>query len=151
MNESSCICICFAKLYFFYWLSVVSLHFSSLCRLFSVVHEHRLQEYSKCRPYQTLLKITHRLFIQTLNSSQLAGRIGDFGFFFYGFDKSPRLFRSSWLLNECNFYFKIDKYYILSEVCMMKTAPHGTVSPQMWCIKSIKGWFTRPRFVSKIL
>ena len=36
------------------------LQFYSLCRLFSVVHEHRLQEYPKCRAYQTLLKITHR-------------------------------------------------------------------------------------------
>ena len=27
---------------------------------------------------------------------------------------------------------------------MIKTAPHGTVSPQM-CIKSVKGWFTRPQ------
>ena len=26
---------------------------------------------------------------------------------------------------------KIVKYCILSEVCMIKTAPHGTVSPQM--------------------
>ena len=37
------------------------------------------------------------------------------------------------------------KYCILSEVCMIKTAPHSTVSPQVWCIKSIKGWFTRPQ------
>ena len=28
---------------------------------------------------------------------------------------------------------------------MIKTAPHNTVSPQMECIKSIKGWFTRPQ------
>ena len=28
---------------------------------------------------------------------------------------------------------------------MIKTVPHTTVSPQMWCIKSIKGWFTRPQ------
>ena len=27
----------------------------------------------------------------------------------------------------------------------LKTAPHGTVSPQMWSVKSIKGWFTRPQ------
>ena len=31
----------------------------------------------------------------------------------------------------------------LSEVCMIKTAPHSTLSPQTWCIKSIKGWFAR--------
>ena len=28
---------------------------------------------------------------------------------------------------------------------MIKTAPHGTVSPQMLCIKSMKGWFIRPQ------
>ena len=39
--------------------------------------------------------------------------------------------------NECNLYCKIVKYCILSEVCMIKTASHSTVSPHMWCIKSI--------------
>ena len=90
--------------------------------------------------------VTLLMFIQTFHSLQLAGRyIGDFGHFFSGFAKSPRVLRSSWILNECNLYCKIVKYCILSEVCMIKTAPHGTVSPQMWCIKSIKGWFTRPQ------
>ena len=28
--------------------------------MFPVVHQHRLQEYSKCGTYQTLFKITHR-------------------------------------------------------------------------------------------
>ena len=44
---------------------------------------------------------------------------------------------SSWIFNECNLHCKIVKYCILSEVCMIKTASHSTVSPQMWCIKSI--------------
>ena len=26
---------------------------------------------------------------------------------------------------------------------MIKTAPHGTLSPQMWCIRKIKEWFAR--------
>ena len=26
---------------------------------------------------------------------------------------------------------------------MIKTAPHSTLSPQMWCIKKIKDWFAR--------
>ena len=34
------------------------------------------------------------------------------------------------------------KYWILSEVCMIKTVPHSTVSPQMWYINGMKGWFT---------
>ena len=60
--------------------------------------------------------------------------------------KSPRLLRWSWILNEFNFSWKIVKYCILYEVCMIKTAPHSTLSPQMWCIKKIiiiKDWFAR--------
>ena len=49
VNENCCLCMCFTELYLYYWL----------CHLFSLVHEHRLQEYSKCRAYKTLLKITH--------------------------------------------------------------------------------------------
>ena len=26
---------------------------------------------------------------------------------------------------------------------MIKTAPHSTLSPQMWCTKKIKDWFAR--------
>ena len=73
--------------------------------------------------------VTLLMFTQTLHSLQPAARIGDFEFFFSGFPKSALVLRSSWILNECNLYFKIVKYCILSEVCMIKTAPHGTVSP----------------------
>ena len=74
-----------------------------------------------------------------------AGRVGDFGHFLNGFAiiKSPRVLRWSWVLNECNLSWKIVKYCILYEVCMIKTAPHSTLSPQMWCIKKIKDWFAR--------
>ena len=48
---------------------------------------------------------------------------------------------SSWILTECNLSWKIVKYRILSEVCMI----NSTVSPQMWCIKIIKGWFKHPQ------
>ena len=68
-----------------------------------------------------------------------AGRIGDFGQFFNGLAKSPRVLRSSWILNECNLYCKIVKYCILSKVCMIKTVPHSTVSPQLWYYK----WYKR--------
>ena len=57
--------------------------------------------------------------------------------------KTHACFVRFWILNECNLSWKIVKYCILSEVCMIKTAPHITVSPQMWCIKSMKCWFTR--------
>ena len=63
----------------------------------------------------------------------------DFGKFLNGFAKIHDW--SSWTLTECDLSWKIVKYRILSEVCMI----NSTVSPQMWCIKSIKGWFTHPQ------
>ena len=80
-----------------------------------------------------------------------AGRIGDFGKFLNGFAKSPRVLRWIWILNECNLSWKIVKYCILSQVCMIKTAPRITVSPQMWCIKAWNVGLQAPRFVGKIL
>ena len=74
-----------------------------------------------------------------------AGRIGDFGNFLKGFAERPRVLRTVWILNECNLSWKVVKYCILSEVCMIKIAPHITVSPQMRCIKSMKCWFTRTK------
>ena len=58
---------------------------------------------------------------------------GWFWKFFERFRKKPTIDRPE--------YWKIVKCRILSEVCMIKS----TVSPQMWCIKSIKGWFTHPQ------
>ena len=90
----------------------------------------------------SLWSVTLLMFIQTLSSHckfgasqkwEPAGPIGDFGNF-NGFIKSPRVLRSSWILNKCNLYCKIVNYCTLSEVCMMKTTSHSTVSPQMWCI-----------------
>ena len=106
-------------------LSSLSCSFNRcICCLFSVVHDHRLQQYTKCRPYQKLFKInwlhivikslnekinmissllcwsvTLLMFTQTLDQLALqfcqkwepAGRIGDFGNFFNGFAKCPRL------------------------------------------------------------
>ena len=143
-----------------------------MCRSFSVVHEHRLQELSQnCARIKTFFKITHRyntlilknrhnkLFIMLKRNSinvhckfgahqrwELAGRIGDFGNFLNGFAKSPQLIvlNIDWVQYLS---WKIVKYCILCEVRMI----NSTVSPHMWCIKSIKGWFTHPRFVSKIL
>ena len=65
-----------------------------------------------------------------------AGRMGDFGHFSTVSLKAHDW--SSWILTEGNLSRKFVKYCILSDVCMI----HGTVSPQMWCIKGIKGWFT---------
>ena len=83
-----------------------------------------------------------------------AGRIVDFGIFWTVLLKAHVCFARFWKkkrLNECNLSWKIVKHYILSEVCMIKTAPHITVSPQMWCIRSMKCWFRRTQIVGKIL
>ena len=68
---------------------------------------------------------------------------------FSGFAKSPSVLRSSWILNECNLYFKIVKYCILSEVCVIKTAPRSTVLSRMGCMKNVKGGLTRPQICSQ--
>ena len=72
---------------------------------------------------------------------ELAGRIGDFGNFLNGFAKSPRLI----VVNFDWVQFVSKKCEILHSVrgLYSKTVPHSTVSPQMWCINGIKGWFTR--------
>ena len=164
------VCTCFTELYFFYWLFVVSFViliavpfvFSRLvniaCRstqnagrikrfwrlhidiknkhnkLFIMLERNSINAHSKTRPQLTLQKW------------ESAGRIGNFGNFLDGLAKSQRvlsiLLNSEWV-QFVYLYCKVVKYCILSEVCMIKTVPHSTVSPQMWCINCIKGWFTR--------
>ena len=41
-----------------------------------------------------------------------------FWIFLSGFAISPRVVRSFWIFNECNLYFRIVKYCILSKVCL---------------------------------
>ena len=79
-----------------------------------------------------------------------AGCIGDFGNFLNGFAKGPRVLWWSWILNECNLSWKIVNYCILYEVCMIKTAPHSTLSPQMWCIKNKRLFCTHPDLLARI-
>ena len=89
------------------------------------------------------------MFIQTLHRSQPAGSIGDSEIFFSGFAKSPRVLRSSWILNKCNSYFKIVKYCVLSKVCMIKKAPHSTVSPQVMYKKCKRLVYTPPDLLGR--
>ena len=91
-------------------------------KFFIMLERNSLNAHSKTRPQLTLQKW------------ESTGRIGDLGNFLNGLAKSPRVLRSSWIVNEYNL-----KYFILSEVCMIKTVPRSTVSPQMWCINCIKG------------
>ena len=67
--------------------------------------------------------------------------------------KSPRVLWWSWILNECNLSCKkkIGKYCILYEVCMIKTAPHSNLSPQMWYITNNKRLVcTHPDLLARI-
>ena len=69
---------------------------------------------------------------------------------YYSLIKSPSVLRWSWILNECNLSWKIVKYCILYEVYMIKTAPHSTLSPQMWSIINNKRLVcTQPKFIKK--
>ena len=98
--------------------------------------------------------VTLLIFIQTpdhrshfckfgaCQKGQPAGRIlGDFGNFWTVSQKAHDW--SFWILNECSLSWIIVRFCIISEVCMINTAPHSTVSPQMWCIKSIKDLLAR--------
>ena len=83
------------------------------------------KDYTSIKPLNKKINIINSLlcrsvpllmFIQTLalEKWEPAGRKGDIA-------KSPRMLRSSWILNELSLYCKIVKYCFLSKVCMIKT------------------------------
>ena len=141
MNENCCLCICFTELYVFCWLLVVSLviliavpfvfsrSVDIACR--STQNASRIKRFWRWHIDKTIKwkkyiitsllcsSVTLLMFIQTLDHISRCG-----GNFFNGLAKSPRMFRSSWILNEYNLYCKIVKYCILSQFCMIKTVPH---------------------------
>ena len=144
-------------------ISTVPCNFNRCADCFQSFSEQRFRKYSKCcalnrfkiknkrkNIMNSLLcwSVTVSMFIQTLATASTAKvRTGCpyrwFFFFFNGLRLKPT--RASIVLNS-NLYRNINivKYCILlSEVCMIKTVPHSTVSPQMWRINVIKGWFTR--------
>ena len=84
-----------------------------------MLERNSVDVHSNTRPHLALQKL------------EPSGCIGDFGNFFNGLANSQRTLRSSGILNECNLYCAILKYSILSKVCLIKTVPHSTVSPQM--------------------
>ena len=162
MNENFCLCKCFTELYFFYWLLLivpltiliaVPFVFSRSWTSLSGVN-------SNCLAYKTLFKITHRCKTLKIN---LINSLLCWSVTLLMFSANLALFKSenrlavlililvsvslkakdwsSWILTECTLSYKIVKYCILSEVCMLIS----TVSPQMGCIKSIRGWFTHPQ------
>ena len=159
---------CFTKIYFFNWLLVVSCNFNRFPVCFQSFINIACRSTQNAAHIKRFLRL--HIVIKPLNKKintimlfnimlkrnsfnihwkfgtyqkwEPANRIGDFGIFFNGFAKSLRLLWWFWILNECNLSWKIVKYCILSEVCMIKPAPHSTVSPQTWCINSMKYWFT---------
>ena len=137
MNENCCLCNCFTELYFFYWLLVVSLAiFIAVPFVFSRSWTSLAGINSKCRACQTLFKSTHRY--KTLELKKI-NRINSLLCWSVIAKSSRLIFLSEyWLGANC-----LEKLWntALSEVCMI----NSTVSPQMWCIKSIKGWFTHPQ------
>ena len=73
-------------------------------------------------------RVTLLMFIQPLHSSQPAGRTGDFGIFFNGLAKRPRVLRSSWILCGCP-----RKSYLASEaVSLLFTRKRETT----WIVRS---------------
>ena len=168
MNENCCLCKCFTELHFFYWLLVVSCNFNRFAVCFqsfiniacrSTQNVERIKRFLRLHIVIKSLnkKNKHNKFFIMLKRNSFnvhwkfgacqkwepAGRTGDFGNFLNAFAKSPRVLCLLLNIEWVHLSWKIVKYCILSEVCMIKTAPHITVSPQMWCIKSVKCWFTR--------
>ena len=72
-----------------------------------------------------------------------AGRIGDFGNFLNGLAKSLRVLRTVLNIEWMQFFLKNFEILHFAWGLYDKNTPHITVSPQMWCIKSMKCWFTR--------
>ena len=91
----------------------------SLFLLFSVAHEHRFQEYSKCRAYQTFLKITHnktiKWRIQIINSLLCCLNIGQLALQIWPLSKV----RIEWLYRWFRKFFNI-----LAESPLLLSIPH---------------------------
>ena len=170
VNENCCLCICFTELYFFYWLLVVSLvilialpfvfsHSVNIaCR--STQNTAHIKRFWRLHINKTIkwkININKFFIILERNSINVHSNIQHsshcksenwlavyaiFEIFLTVWLTAHACFDRPKYWNECNLYSKIVKYCILSEVCTIKTVPHSTVSPPMWCINGIKGQFT---------
>ena len=129
-------------------VSTLSCNFNRCADCFESFSKQRFPECSKCRALNRFkIKNKHNIFFIMLernsvnvhsntrhcqhckSQNRLAVQIDDFENFFDGLRLKPT--RVSIVLNS-NLYRNIVKYCILlSEVCMIKTVPHNTVSPQM--------------------
>ena len=130
-------------------VSNLSCNFNHCADCFQSFSEHRLQ-YSKCRAlnhfkiknkYNKFFIMLERNSVNfhsnTCHSSHyksekwMAAQVFLDIFLTIQLKAHARVLPSSLILNECNLYCKIVKYCFLSKVCMIKTVPHSTVSPQM--------------------
>ena len=168
------ICKFFTELYFFYRLLVVSCNFNRYSVCFqsfmniacrSTQNSASIKRFLRLRivikPLNKKINIlnsslywsvTLLMFIQKLITARTANlalvksenRLAVYWVIleiFWSFVKSPRLIvlNIKWVqfvLNNCEILHSVRGFY--------DTAPHKTVSPQMWGIKSIKGWFYTP-------
>ena len=124
-------------------VSSFSCNFNRSAVGFQSFSEHCFREYSKCRAYQTLLKITctsiknnhNKFFIMLKRNSVHVHIKHDHGWAYIG----PEYWMNTLSRYNCKFV----KYCILSEVCMIKTVPHSIVSVTSDVMfKWYKGWFT---------
>ena len=87
--------------------------------------------------------VTLLMFIQTLYHSSHwkfgAGRIGNFGNILNGFAKSPRLIVLN--IDWVQFVLKNCEILHVSEVWMINTAPHSTLSPQIINCRNSRHFF----------
>ena len=128
-------------------VSSLSCNFNRCADCFQSFSEQRFPEYSKCRALNRFkIKNKHNKFFIMLERNSVNVHLNTrhcqhcksqnrlavwmiLKIFFNGLRLKPT--RASIVLNS-NLYRNIVKYCILlSEVCMIKTVPHSTVSPQM--------------------
>ena len=155
MNKNCCLCECFTELYFFYWLLVVSCNFNRFAVCFqsfiniacrSTQNAARIKRFlrlhivikplnnKKINTINSLLcwSVTLLIFTENLALVKSENRLAVqviLEIFWTVLLKVHACFVRFRILNECNLSWKIAKYCILSEVCMIKTTPQSTFSP----------------------
>ena len=157
VNENCCLCKCFTELFLLMVVSSLSYNFNRVPFVFSRLWTSLAGVHIVIKPLNKKINViifflfwsvTPVMFIQTLQMWRLSkGRTGRPESIWTVLLKAHDW--SSRKLTECNLSWKIVKYCILSEVSMINTAPHSTVSPQIRCIKGIKGWFTHPQICTQ--
>ena len=124
-------------------VSSLSCNFNRCADCFQSFSEHRLQEYSKFRALinHWIKNKQNKFFIMLERNSVNV----------HSNTRHSSHYKSE---NRMEIILTVYEYWMSAIVLwntafcprsagMIKTVPHTTVSPQMWCINGIKGWFTR--------